>query len=218
MSQFAKVEFSLFMWLHFCGVGHRQVLVRPFPNLPGGVALVHGSPSSPGLPMPPTSPSYWVSEWKHLKFSFLLSLWSRRHLQAPCASGGCPHRACSVGILLLLLAWEAGQPGAHQHGCCRTPTCAVVSPADFAGSCKGNRARHDRKGRGCWLQTHVSSRAGASRPAKPKYSLWYHSLLYPAAKTWRNADGRTMKKLFFLHKSLLQQYAFTDEINELPHF
>lgn len=49
-------------------------------------------------------------------------------LVAACALG------CSVGVLLLLLAREAGQPGAHQHGRSCAPTCAVVGPANFTGS------------------------------------------------------------------------------------
>jgi len=47
--------------------------------------------------------------------------------------------ASSVGVLLLLLAREAGQPGAHQHGRRRAPARAVVGPTDVAGPCKGNR-------------------------------------------------------------------------------
>lgn len=56
--------------------------------------------------------------------------------------------AGSVGVLLLLLAREAGQPGAHQHGCRRAPARAVVRPADVAGPCKGNRAIRHRVSRG----------------------------------------------------------------------
>lgn len=93
MSQFAKMELSLLTQSCICGVDHRCALVKkPFPIQPGGVALVHSPPHSPGLPAPPTIPPCTASEWKHLKISFLLSLWSRRCLQAPHAPGGslCP--------------------------------------------------------------------------------------------------------------------------------
>lgn len=89
-------------------------------------------------------------------------------LVAACALG------CSVGVLLLLLAREAGQPGAHQHGRSCAPTCAVVGPANFTGSCKGNRERDDWEIWGCCIHKHVSSGEGAPWPTKAKESLWHH--------------------------------------------
>lgn len=92
MSQFAKMELSLLTQSCICGVDHRCALVKKtFPIQPGGVALVRSPPHSPGLPAPPTIPPCTASEWKHLKISFLLSLWSRRCLQAPHAPGGSPY-------------------------------------------------------------------------------------------------------------------------------
>lgn len=56
MSQFAKEEFSLFMWLYFFEVGHSQVLVRrPFPSLPAGWlwSMVHLLPQGSQCHPPP---------------------------------------------------------------------------------------------------------------------------------------------------------------------
>lgn len=83
-----------------------------------------------------------ASERKHLKISCSSSL-SRGPGPAPQAPGGAAPGGSSVGVLLLLLAREAGQPGAHHHGGHRAAARAVVGPADVAGACKGNRVtRH----------------------------------------------------------------------------
>jgi len=44
---------------------------------------------------------------------------------------------------------------------------------------------------------HVSSRAGASRPAKPKESLWYHSLLYACSKNLEEGRWESYLKAIF---------------------
>lgn len=49
----------------------------------------------------------------------------------------------SVRVLLLLLSGETGQPGAQQHGCCRPGPCAVICPANLAGTCKGKQRIQD---------------------------------------------------------------------------
>lgn len=49
----------------------------------------------------------------------------------------------SVRVLLLLLSGETGQPGAQQHGCCRPGPCAVIRPANLAGTCKGKQRIQD---------------------------------------------------------------------------
>lgn len=114
----------------------------PCPAQPGGFL-----PPCPPLG-PPAVPPHARSREKALKnflFVVIIQKMSASPLgtwQRPCPGAG------SVGVLLLLLAREAGQPGAHQHGRRRAPARAVVGPADVAGPCKGNRATGHSVSRG----------------------------------------------------------------------
>lgn len=136
ISPFAKVEFSLliFLWSRpRVGWGEKA---RPCPAQPGGFVPPFTSLPSQG---PPAVPPHTRCREKALK-NFLFIVIIQKTSASPSGVWQRPRPgAGSVGVLLLLLAREAGQPGAHQHGCRRAPACAVVGPADVAGPCKGNR-------------------------------------------------------------------------------
>lgn len=140
ISPFAKAEFSLpiFLWSRpRAGSGEKA---RPSPTRPGGFALLFTSLPSPG---PPAVLPHTHSREKALK-NVLFVVVFQKTSASPLGVWQRPRTgASSVGVLLLLLAGEAGQPGAHQHGRRRTPARAVVGPADVAGPCKENKAtRH----------------------------------------------------------------------------
>lgn len=130
ISPFAKAEFSLpiFLWSRpRAGSGEKA---RPSPTRPGGFALLFTSLPSPG---PPAVLPHTHSREKALK-NVLFVVVFQKTSASPLGVWQRPRTgASSVGVLLLLLAGEAGQPGAHQHGRRRTPARAVVGPADVAG-------------------------------------------------------------------------------------
>lgn len=70
-----------------------------------------------------------------------------------------PDGLVSVGVVLLLLAWEASQPRAQQHGGRSTCASAVVGPADFtlawgqSGERKADKDEYDLEE--AWLHLQV---------------------------------------------------------------
>lgn len=87
---------------------------------------------------------------------------------SPCLSGALS--LSSVRVLLLLLPCETGQPGAEQHGSCRPGPCAVIRPADLAGTCGGEQRVQDDAFSSFSLSVYPSA-GGISAKTRERISL-----------------------------------------------